>query len=88
MHDVITGWFWAQKKAIKALLADVKAELVCLIVCTNPSSGLSGCQCCMISVEHGLELLEAGLGFVHLNVCKLFLHVLAHCVCKATLSSG
>lgn len=62
MHDVITGWFWAQKKAIKALLADVKAELVCLIVCTNPSSGLSGCQCCMISVEHGLELLEAGLG--------------------------
>lgn len=45
-----------------ALLADVKAVLMCLIAFTNPSSGLSRCQCCMISVEHGLEILRAGLG--------------------------
>lgn len=53
------GGFWTQEMA---LLANVEAVLMCLIAFTNPSSGLSGCQCCMISVEHGLESLKAGLG--------------------------
>jgi len=33
---------------------------MCSIALINSSSGLSGCQCCMISVEHGLESLKAG----------------------------
>ncbi len=54
-HRVV---FWPRKMA---LLSNLKAVLICLITFTNPSFGLSGCQCCMISVEHGLELLKAGL---------------------------
>lgn len=45
-----------------ALLANIEAVLMCLITFTNPSSGLFRCQCCMISVEHGLDSLMAGLG--------------------------
>lgn len=61
-----------------ALLANLKAVLMCLIAFTNPSSGSSRCQCCMISVEHGLELLKAGLGLYVENVFKLFLHAVSY----------
>lgn len=44
-----------------ALLAKVEAVLMCLKAFTNPFSGLSRCQCCMISVEHGLDSLKAAL---------------------------
>lgn len=69
------------------LLANVKAVLMCLITFTNPSSGLSGCHCCMISVEHGLESLKAGLGLYIWNVSELFYMLWALSVCKATASA-
>lgn len=82
-HGGITGWFWTQKTA---LLANVKAVSMCLITFTNPSSGLSGCQCCMIPVEHGLVPLTAGLDPYIWDVSKLF-HAVALSVCKATASA-
>lgn len=36
-----------------APIADGDAALMCLTALTNPSSGLSRRQCCMIPVEHG-----------------------------------
>lgn len=61
---------------------------MCLITFTNPSSGLSGCQCCMISVEHGIDSLKAGPGLYFWNEsvpsCCGPLYVKSHSVCRAT----
>lgn len=61
---------------------------MCLKAFTNPFSGLSRCQCCMISVEHGLDSLKAALSLYIWNVSKLFLHAVALSVWKATASAA
>lgn len=48
-HGDITWWFWDPGIGV---LANLKAVSMCFMTFTKSSSGLSGCQCCMICIEH------------------------------------
>lgn len=56
-HGDITWWFWDPGIGV---LANLKAVSMCFITFTKSSSGLSGCQCCMICIEHVFHPLKEG----------------------------
>lgn len=58
-HGDITWWFWDPGIGV---LANLKAVLMCIMTFTKSSSGLSGCQCCMICIEHVLHSPMEGHG--------------------------
>lgn len=51
-HGDITWWFWNLGIGV---LSNLKAVSMCFMTFTKSSSGLSGCECCMICIEHVLH---------------------------------
>lgn len=72
-------------------LANLKAVLMCFMTFTKSSSGLSGCQCCMICIEHVFHSQGRTCSFS--NVSKPFsllwvsVYTESHSVCFLTCSS-
>lgn len=80
-HRVVLEWG-------NGSIINTEAVLMCLIVFTNPSSGLFQCQCCMISVEHGSELKKAGLVHLHQLYQPVSICCAPLCMWHATTDSG